>query len=69
VFNDADPDALAFSAARLSSIADHLTLRCNDVLRLLRRASELGQFDLVLAGGLFDYLSDRQARFVLSAAP
>lgn len=68
MLNDADADALAFAVERLMPIADRIVLRHADVLRLLRRPNELGRFDLILAGGLFDYLDDRQIRFVLSRA-
>lgn len=58
-------DALAFAEHRLAAIREHISIRHSDVFRLLRHSGGLGQFDLVLAGGLFDYLSDRQVVFIM----
>jgi SAM-dependent methyltransferase len=62
---DQDKEALAFSAANLPLIRNHLTLVCENVIRGLARAAGHGPFDLVLAGGLFDYLPDRVATSLL----
>jgi hypothetical protein len=62
---DQDEDALAFSASRLPRIDDRLSLVCANVVRGLSRAAKRGPFDLVVAGGLFDYLPDRVAINVL----
>jgi hypothetical protein len=59
VLCDSDADALAFSRARLGPVADRVHLVHGMAPRVLRRAREHGPFDLILAGGLFDYLSDR----------
>lgn len=53
---DQDPDAVALAADRASLLGASVTTLCVDVLRGIRRAE--GPFDLVLAGGLFDYLED-----------
>jgi len=67
VLIDADADALAFARTRL----DRLTGRCafvqGRVPRVLARLPERSRFDLVVAGGLFDYLSDRWAVATLTA--
>jgi extracellular factor (EF) 3-hydroxypalmitic acid methyl ester biosynthesis protein len=64
---DADDDALAFARERL----DRLEGRCAFVRgRVPRVLSKLpaGRFDLIVAGGLFDYLPDRWAQATLGAA-
>src|SRR5215467_12985251 len=39
-----------------------------NVVELLKDAKSLPKFDLIVAGGLFDYLEDRVARFVIKSA-
>lgn len=53
---DQDPDAVALASDRAALLGASVTPLCVDVLRGIRRAE--GPFDLVLAGGLFDYLED-----------
>lgn len=65
VLVDQDPDALAFARARLPRLAAHLTTECRNVVRGLAAVRAHGPFDLVLAGGLFDYLPDDVATGVL----
>ncbi len=60
VLVDADADALAFACTRLSRIADRCEFVTGTVPRVLSRLGT-GPFDLVVAGGLFDYLPDRWA--------
>jgi SAM-dependent methyltransferase len=64
--NDADGDALAFSQSRL----DGSPLQCRyvpgNIFRVHKALAAGGAFDLVLAGGLFDYLNDRQAVHLLA---
>ena len=62
---DQDEDALAFSASNLPLIRDRLSFVCANVVRGLPSAAKRGPFDLVVAGGLFDYLPDRVAISVL----
>jgi SAM-dependent methyltransferase len=59
VLCDSDQDALTYSRSRLEPIADQCHLVHGMVPRVLRRVRDYGPFDLILAGGLFDYLSDR----------
>jgi hypothetical protein len=65
---DQDADALAFSADRLTLIRERLSFITRNVVRGLRDVQRLGPFQLVLAGGLFDYLPDRLATMVLRHA-
>lgn len=68
VLLDQDDDALAFGAERLPLLRDRLTLVRRNVVRGLTDVKAHGPFDLVLAGGLFDYLPDRVASLVLRHA-
>ncbi len=63
---DADPAALAFSRQVLGPLAERCQFVHADALRALRRAS--GAFDLIMAGGLFDYLSARMCRRIVELA-
>ena len=66
VLNDADAGALEFAARRLAPLATKLELVCGNALGSFRQFRRRGPFDLVLAGGLFDYLNARQAHFLAS---
>lgn len=68
--NDSDSDALMFSARALQPIRDRLHLRPGNALKVVAKtAKNLGpSFDLALAGGLFDYLSDKQAVYLVEQA-
>ena len=46
-------------ARSFEPIADRCHFVRGFVPRVLRRVRDLGPFDLILAGGLFDYLTDR----------
>ena len=66
VLNDSDPDALALSSSRLARMGVQARGVAANVLAAIRQlAREGARFDLVLAGGLFDYLDDRAAAFVI----
>ncbi len=65
VLLDQDADALAFSAGQLPLIADRLTLVNRNVVRGLPSVRAHAPFNLVLAGGLFDYLPAKLATMVL----
>ena len=64
--NDSDAGALALSERRLREMGvatRSLAMNVLAAMRMLVRDSQC--FDLVLAGGLFDYLDDRTASFVI----
>lgn len=58
VLNDADGTALDVSLARLAPFGDRCVRLEGSALGVVSQASGHGPFDLVVAGGLFDYLSD-----------
>jgi SAM-dependent methyltransferase len=66
VLNDADPDALALSSRRAAAARAAVTTVPGDVFRAVRKLARLPAFDVVVAGGLFDYLDDRSATWLLS---
>lgn len=69
VLNDTEQDALDFAREKLKSIQDKCTFMPGNVVEFLAwEADELGAFDLVLTGGLFDYLEDKHILFVLKHA-
>jgi extracellular factor (EF) 3-hydroxypalmitic acid methyl ester biosynthesis protein len=65
---DADAGALDFARERLDRLNGRCTFVQGRVPRVLARLRAGGPFDLVVAGGLFDYLQDRWAIATLSAA-
>jgi SAM-dependent methyltransferase len=67
--NDSDPEALTFSARALARVHGRVHLRPGNAIKVARKTSQLGPiFDLVLAGGLFDYLPERQAIYLIEQA-
>ena len=65
--NDIDDGAIEFSAAALKPIRERCHFRRGDALSVARNLQR-GAFDLVLAGGLFDYLEPRPATVLLKIA-
>jgi hypothetical protein len=65
VLNDSDPNALDFAHAHLANVAPPIGLVAGNILRVYRKALALGPYDLVVAGGLFDYLNDPQAEHLI----
>jgi hypothetical protein len=59
VLNDSEPAALELAERRLRSATTHYRLAPGNFIRIVRRLADCPGFDLVLAGGLFDYLSHR----------
>jgi extracellular factor (EF) 3-hydroxypalmitic acid methyl ester biosynthesis protein len=68
VLVDADADALAFARERLDRLAGRCAFVQGRVPRVLGKLRQEGPFDLIVAGGLFDYLPDRWAVGTLAAA-
>lgn len=66
VLNDTDPDALADAREKLASMAEQCTFYEGNVIEFLAwEADEIGAFDLVLTGGLFDYLEEKHILYLL----
>lgn len=64
VLLDLDQEALRLADDRLRRYCEVRTI-CGDVRRGIRKAQEDGPFDIVVCGGLFDYLDDRTIVFLL----
>jgi extracellular factor (EF) 3-hydroxypalmitic acid methyl ester biosynthesis protein len=65
--NDIDPAAIAFSRKALQDIEERITFREGDAISAARRLPR-NAFDLVLAGGLYDYLPAREATLLIQMA-
>jgi extracellular factor (EF) 3-hydroxypalmitic acid methyl ester biosynthesis protein len=65
VLCDGDAEALACARARLAGLGDRLTCVHGSVLGSHTKLAPFGPFDVIAAGGLFDYLPERQATFLL----
>jgi extracellular factor (EF) 3-hydroxypalmitic acid methyl ester biosynthesis protein len=74
VLVDLDPEAISFSQRQLSRFSDRVkfTFLNRDILRAVKRLcgsiQEVGTYDAVLFGGLFDYLPDRYIILLLGLA-
>lgn len=68
VLNDMDHEALEFSCRNLDVLGDRVKAIGGNMFRQINKFAAEGPFDLVLAGGLFDYLKDEQAEFLINAA-
>ncbi|HBH62081.1 MAG TPA: hypothetical protein DDX85_10170 [Nitrospiraceae bacterium] len=68
VLHDVDSDALELSKQRLRNVRGNQQFINGNFLQSLRKIEKLGPFDLILAGGLFDYLSDKHISFFLKQA-
>ncbi len=65
VLHDIDNAALDMAKKRLEGIKGSLHLIDGNFLQSMRKVEKLGPFDLIIAGGLFDYLSDKHLLFFL----
>jgi extracellular factor (EF) 3-hydroxypalmitic acid methyl ester biosynthesis protein len=63
--NDSDADALTCSREHLMDSGCHFEAVPGIVFRSLRKLEEGAPYDLILTGGLFDYLSERQIVWLL----
>ncbi len=59
VLCDSDAEALELARVKLSLLGERCTYVHGKVPRVMTRLKSLGTFDLVVAGGLFDYLPNR----------
>ena len=68
--NDGDADALDFSLRALEPVRSRCQVHRGNALKVVRKvAQEHGpHFDLVMAGGLFDYLPERHAVYLIEHA-
>lgn len=62
---DVDQDALDFSLLQLSQIAEKITPLQGNIYKRMRGLTE--QYDLILIGGVFDYLNDKTIISVLKS--
>lgn len=65
VLHDVDSDALELSKKRLADLSGRIHTVNGNFLQSLRKVEKLGPFNVILAGGLFDYLTDRHISFFL----
>ena len=68
VLIDFDKDALKESIFRLSAIKDRVETVHVNIREVPKVLKKLGKFDLIYAGGLFDYLPDKSAKTILKYA-
>jgi len=64
--NDVDAEALNFSCNRLSASGCRPETIPGNVFRSVRKLENGAPYDMILLGGLFDYLSERQGAWLLS---
>jgi SAM-dependent methyltransferase len=65
VLVDSDPEAIKTAQERLPAIKNKIEFVCGSVLTNIAGLGRRNRFDLVVAGGLFDYLDDRAATFLI----
>jgi len=63
--NDSDADALHWSAGHLPQLSSSCTYVLGNVFRSVSKLMKYAPFDLIIAGGLFDYLTDKQLVWLL----
>lgn len=68
VLNDLDTDALTLAATRLGGGVQRLKCIPGNALRSATKMRAEGPFDVILVGGLLDYLPERAARTLLRHA-
>lgn len=56
--NDIDEEAIRFGVAHLTGLEAQIRVLPGNLLRSLRLFQDAGPFDLIIAGGIFDYLGD-----------
>jgi extracellular factor (EF) 3-hydroxypalmitic acid methyl ester biosynthesis protein len=69
VLVDTDADALEYARGKLGPLAGRCEFVHQNAMRYVRHAAQRGEkFDLVYAGGLFDYLADDKVSFIVRTA-
>lgn len=63
--NDVDSDALQYSLCHLKSMLSQIKLIPGDVFKSIRSFQTYKPYHQILAGGLFDYLTDRQIEWLI----
>lgn len=63
--NDSDTNALAFSSPVFDGVRERCSVVQGNALKVARKMEQIGHFDLVLAGGLFDYLPEKHAIYLI----
>ena len=61
VINDIDEGAISYSLERLNALGGRINAEQGNILLKLKDLSRQAPFDLILTGGLYDYLTDAQA--------
>jgi hypothetical protein len=56
--NDIDEEAVRFGVARLTGLEDQVEVLPGNLLRSFKLFRDRGPYDLIIAGGIFDYLGD-----------
>lgn len=64
VLNDMDKDALELSRQKLSAIESKIEFVHGNIFRCAGKLAANGKYDLIITGGLFDYLDEKQAVFL-----
>jgi SAM-dependent methyltransferase len=65
VLNDLDASALELSLNSLGMLKPKVATVLGDIFHAIRHISKQEPFDLIVAGGIFDYLEDRQLTWLL----
>jgi len=60
---DIDADALAYSCKKLQAIEDRITTHQGNIFKIIHQLSD--SYDLILIGGVFDYVSDKFIKTIL----
>lgn len=63
--NDMDSEALALSRAKLKKIERMLQIFPGNAIKIINKLGAVEKFDLVIAGGLFDYLSNKHIGYLV----
>jgi extracellular factor (EF) 3-hydroxypalmitic acid methyl ester biosynthesis protein len=63
--NDSDPEAIEFARSRLPARGFRCQVEVGNALRVVPRLARKSRYDLIIAGGIFDYLPDSAATLLL----